>query len=207
MIWFVLAGRSASLTTESDSMSSRPACRASPVGADEKSSLNWISRLSLSRFMSYLPLLSFGPSAIVSGSAYLLTHLSATECLTSLADDMAHYALSLTSALRSDRLTAPSVAEATQSRSPGVSSVAFRASSPGLRFASLMDMDFAVSGPLVRRSRLLPDVCPSTRTFAVRFLQTSPRGDSPCVVANPSPPSGWVEDFHLQATEHAQHTT
>src|SRR6266404_1217999 len=49
--------------------------------------------------------------------------------------------------------------------------------------------------------------CPSTRTFAVRFLQTSPRGDSPCVFANPSPPSGWVEDFHLQATEHAQHTT
>src|SRR6185312_10005854 len=114
---------------------------------------------------------------------------------------------SATSALRSDRLTAPSVAEATQSRSPGVSSVAFRASSPGLRFASLMDMDFAVSGPLVRRPRLLPDVCPSTRTFAVRFLQTSPRSDSPCVVANPSHPSGWVEDFHLQATEHAQHTT
>ena len=55
-------------------MSSRPACRASPVGSDEKSSLNWMfSRLSLSRFMSYLPLLSFGPSAIVSGSAYLLT--------------------------------------------------------------------------------------------------------------------------------------
>ncbi len=40
-----------SLTTESDSMSPRPACRASPVGADEKSSLNWIfSRLSLSRY-------------------------------------------------------------------------------------------------------------------------------------------------------------
>jgi hypothetical protein len=73
-IRFVIAGRSGSLTTESDSMSSRPACRASPIGADEKSSLNWIfSRLSLSRFMSYLPLLSFGPSAIVSGSAYLLT--------------------------------------------------------------------------------------------------------------------------------------
>jgi hypothetical protein len=53
MIRHVLAGRSGSLTTESDSMSSRPACRASPVGADEKSSLNWIfSRLSLSRFMS-----------------------------------------------------------------------------------------------------------------------------------------------------------
>src|SRR5882757_50079 len=204
-IRLVLAGRSGSLTTESDSMSSRPACRASPVGADEKSSLNWIfSRLSLSRFMSYLPLLSFGPSAIVSGSAYLLTPPfgDGVPC-------RRHGPLCplLTSALRSDRLTAPSVAEATQSRSPGVSSVAFRAQSPGLRFASLMDMDFAVSGPLVRRLRLVPDVCPSTRTFAIRFLQTSPRGDSPCVVANPSPPSGWVEDFHLQATEHAQHTT
>src|SRR5450432_1784918 len=74
MIRLVLAGRSGSYTTESDSMSSRNACRASPVGADEKSSLNWMfSRLSLSRFMSYLPLLSFGPSAIVSGSAYLLS--------------------------------------------------------------------------------------------------------------------------------------
>jgi len=68
-------------------------------------------------------------------------------------------------------------------------------------------MDFAVSGPLIRCSRLVPGSCPSTRTFALRFLQTSPRGDSPCVVANPSPPSGWVEDFHLQATEHVQHTT
>ena len=73
MIRLVLAGRSDSFTTDSDSMSSRHACRASPVGADEKSSLNWISRLPLSRFMSYLPLLSFGPSATVPGSAYLLT--------------------------------------------------------------------------------------------------------------------------------------
>ena len=68
-------------------------------------------------------------------------------------------------------------------------------------------MDFAVSGPLVRCSRLVPGSCPSTRTFAKRFLQTSPCDDSPCVVANPSPPSGWVKDFHLQATEHAQHTS
>ena len=65
------------------------ACRASPVGADEKSSLNWMfSRLSLSRFMSYLPLLSFGPSVTVPGSAYLLTPPFGTECLTSLADDI-----------------------------------------------------------------------------------------------------------------------
>src|SRR5260370_1487142 len=81
------------------------------------------------------------------------------------------------------------------------------ASSHAWRSRRFLDMDFAVSGPLVQCSRLVPGFCPSTRTFALRFLQTSPRGDSPCVVANPSPPSGWVEDFHLRATEHAQHTT
>jgi hypothetical protein len=46
------------------------------------------SRLSPSRLMSYLPLLSFGPSATVPGSTYLLTPPFGTECLTSLADDM-----------------------------------------------------------------------------------------------------------------------
>src|ERR1700746_2733084 len=89
MIQHVLAGRSGSCTAESDSMSSRPACRASPVGADEKFSLHWMfNRLSLSRFMSYLPLLSFGPSVTVPGSAYLLTPPFGMECLTSLADDI-----------------------------------------------------------------------------------------------------------------------
>jgi hypothetical protein len=113
----------------------------------------------------------------------------------------------LTSTLRSGCLSTASVAEATQSRSPGVSSAAFRAQPPDLRFAPLMDMDFAVSCPLVRRWRLVPGFCPSTRTFAIRFLQTPPRGDSPCVLASPSPPSGWAGDFHPQAAEHAQHTT
>src|SRR5262252_5063438 len=41
----------------------------------------------------------------------------------------------LTSAPRSGCLSAASVAKATQSRSPGVSSVTFRAPSPNLRFA------------------------------------------------------------------------
>src|SRR6516165_4863171 len=92
MIQYVLAGRSGSCTADSDSMSSHPACRASPVSADGKSSLNWMfSRLSLSRFMSYLPLLSFGPSITVPGSAYLLSPPFGMECLTSLADDMTHY--------------------------------------------------------------------------------------------------------------------
>jgi len=43
--------------------------------------------------MSYLPLLSFGPSVTVPGSAYLLTPPFGMECLISLADDMTHYAL------------------------------------------------------------------------------------------------------------------
>ena len=71
----------------------------------------------------------------------------------------------LTSALRSGGLATTSVAEATPSRSPGVSSTAFHAQPPNLRFAPLMDMDFAVRCPLVRRWRLVSGFCPSTRTF------------------------------------------
>jgi hypothetical protein len=113
----------------------------------------------------------------------------------------------LTSAPRSGRLTTTSVAEATRSRSPGVSSAVFRAQSPNLRFAPLMDMDFAVSCPLVRYWRLISGFCSSTRTFDPCFLQTPPRGGSPCIITRPSPPSGWSEDFHLQTAEHARHTT
>src|SRR5208283_3266328 len=51
----------------------------------------------------------------------------------------------------------------TQDRSPGVSSTAFHAQPPDLRFAPLMDTDFAVSCPLVRRWRLLSGFCSSTR--------------------------------------------
>jgi hypothetical protein len=87
----------------------------------------------------------------------------------------------LTSAVRSNHLSMASVAGATHGRSPGVSSVAFRAQSPDLRFAPLMDMDFAVRRPLVRCWRLISGFCPSTRTFAPRFLQTPPRGGlRPC---------------------------
>ena len=90
---------------------------------------------------------------------------------------------------------------------PGVSAAAFCAQPPDLRFAPLMDMDFAISCPLVRHWRLISGSCPSTRTLDPCFLQTPPRGGSPCIVTSPSPPSGWAEDFHLQAAEHAQHTT
>src|SRR6266700_2390558 len=68
-------------------------------------------------------------------------------------------------------------------------------------------MDFAVSCPLVRYGRLLFSFCPSARTFVPCFLRTTPRGRSPCIITRPLPPSGRPEDFHLQVTEHAQHTT
>src|SRR5687767_6873838 len=73
----------------------------------------------------------------------------------------------------------------TRSRSPGVSSAAFRAQSPNLRFAPLMDMDFAVSRPLVRHWRLIFGFCPSTRTFDPCFFQTPPHGGSPCIITRP----------------------
>ena len=72
---------------------------------------------------------------------------------------------------------------------------------------TLMDTDFAVRCPLVRCWRLISGFCPSTRTFDPCFFWTPPRDGSPCIITRPSPPSGWPEDFHLQAAKHAQHTT
>jgi hypothetical protein len=103
----------------------------------------------------------------------------------------------LTSASRSEALASPSVPRGTRCRPPGVSSTAFRAQPPDLRSALLMDMDFAVTCPLVRRSRLRSGSCPSARAFAPRFLQTPPRDDA-LALRYPSPPSGWEGTFTPQ---------
>jgi hypothetical protein len=70
----------------------------------------------------------------------------------------------------------------------------------------LMAVDFAVHGPLVRPGRLHirflfvgPRVC-STLPLDPRLAAT------PLRFANPSPPSGWIKDLHLQTVEHARHT-
>ena len=60
----------------------------------------------------------------------------------------------------------------TYDRSPEVSSTAFRASPPNLRFTLLMDRGFAKPSPLARRSRLISGFCSSARIFAPRFFQT-----------------------------------
>src|SRR5258708_33913193 len=75
------------------------------------------------------------------------------------------------------RLSRP---EATRGRSPGVSSFAFGAQPPDLRFAPLMDMDFAIRCPLVRRLRLVSGSCPSARTFASPFPPPPPPAHTPC---------------------------
>src|SRR5262245_46903744 len=68
---------------------------------------------------------------------------------------------------------------------------------------------YGLRGKLPARPALAPisGFCPSTRTFDPCFFQTPPRDGSPCIITRPSPPSGWPEDLHLQAAEHAQHTT
>ncbi len=58
----------------------------------------------------------------------------------------------------------PSPVSRTHDRSPEVSSTTFRAQPPNLQPASLMDMDFAILGPLVRR-----------RMPAIRFLSIGSR--------------------------------
>ncbi len=46
------------------------------------------------------------------------------------------------------------------------------------------------------------------RVAALLHASFRPRlATTPLRFANPSPPSGWVEDSHLQATDHARHTT
>jgi len=45
------------------------------------------------------------------------------------------------------------------------------------------------------------------RAAALLDASSRPRlATTPLRLANPSPPSGWIEDFHLQAVVHARHT-
>src|SRR2546423_1191608 len=68
----------------------------------------------------------------------------------------------------------------TPRRPPEVSCIAFDTQPPGLRFALLMDTDFAVQGLLVQRSRLIPGSCSSAHAFAPRFFRTLLAVRRPC---------------------------
>src|SRR6202521_3227155 len=94
----------------------------------------------------------------------------------------------------------------TQRRPPEVRSTAFTARPPNLPPRSLMTVDFAITCPLVRPGR------PRYPVFvhrAAALLHASFRPHlamTPLRFASPSPSSGWTEDFHLQAVDHARHT-
>src|SRR6185312_15744811 len=76
----------------------------------------------------------------------------------------------------------------------------------GSTSAPLMEQHFVAEGPLVPDATgLISASCSSARAFALRFFQTRPRGRSPCA-SLPFTSIWLVEDFHLQAVEHARHT-
>ena len=95
----------------------------------------------------------------------------------------------------------------TRRRSPEVSSIAFPAHLPDLQPWPLMDMDFATQLPARPAKDASYPV--SVRQVAVLLHASFRRrlAVTPLRFANPSPPSGWIGDFHPQAIEHARHTT
>src|SRR3981081_2118983 len=75
---------------------------------------------------------------------------------------------------------------------------AFAARPSDLPPRPLMVMDFAISSSLVRPGRPLYPLL-VYRAAALLHASFRPRlAPTPCPFANPSPPSGWIEDFHLQ---------
>ena len=150
----------------------------------------------------------FGPSVRdVSAQPICSLHLSAAECLTSFACLLpTSPSADFCTAFGMPRDTPQSHDSRTRCRSPEVSLTAFPTRPPDLPSRLLMVMDFAVIRPLVPAGEASYLV--SVRQV-VALLRASfrPRlATTPLRFANPSPPSGWVEDFHLQAVKHARHT-
>src|SRR5579863_4855825 len=95
----------------------------------------------------------------------------------------------------------------TQRRPPEVRSTAFAACPPNLPPRPLMALDFAITCSLVRTGRprypvLVHRAAALLHAFFKRHLTMTL-----LPFANPSPPSGWIEDFHLQAVDHTRHTS
>ena len=95
----------------------------------------------------------------------------------------------------------------TQHRPPEVRPTAFTARPPDLPPRPLMTVDFAITCSLVRPGRPRYPVLVH-RAAALLHASFRPHlAMTPLRFANPSPPSGWIEDFHLQAVVHARHTS
>src|SRR5215207_8213904 len=99
-----------------------------------------------------------------------------------------------------------SLESGTQRRPPEVRSTAFTARPPDLPPRSLMAVDFAIPSSLVRPGRPRYPVLVH-RAAALLHASFRPRlAATPLRFANTSPPSGRIEDSHLQAVDHARHT-
>src|SRR5262249_37588742 len=95
----------------------------------------------------------------------------------------------------------------TRRRPPEVRSTAFAARPPDLPPRSLMTLDFAIACSLVRPGRPLYPVLVHRAAALLRASFRPRLAATPSRFANPSPPSGWIEDSHLQAVDHARHTS
>jgi len=94
----------------------------------------------------------------------------------------------------------------TRHRSPEVRSTAFAARPPNLPPRPLMVVDFAIGFLLVRPGWPRYPVLVHRAAALLRASFRPRLATTPLRFANPSPPSGWIKDFHLQAVDHARHT-
>src|SRR6516165_6292876 len=94
----------------------------------------------------------------------------------------------------------------TQRRPPEVRPTAFAAPPPDLPPRRLMTMDFAIIRSLVRPGRPRYPVLVHRAAVLLHASFRHHLAAMPLRFANPSPSSGWIEDSHLQAVDHARHT-
>src|SRR4051794_8321548 len=89
---------------------------------------------------------------------------------------------------------------------PALATGPFAARPPDLPRRSLMAVDFAIICSLVRPGRPRYPVLVHRAATLLHASSGRRLAMTPLRFANPSPPSGWIEDFHLQAVDHARHT-
>ena len=97
----------------------------------------------------------------------------------------------------------------TQRRPPEVRPTAFTARPPDLPPRPLMVTDFAISSSLVRPGRPRYPVFVHRAAALLHAFFRPHLAMTPLRFANPSPSplSGWIEDFHVQAVVHTRHAT
>src|SRR5438552_18624312 len=95
----------------------------------------------------------------------------------------------------------------TPRRPPEVRPTAFAAHPPDIPPRPLMTVDFAIGGSLVRAGRPRYPIFVHRAAALLHAFFRPHLAMTPLRFANPSPSSGWTEDFHLQAVVHTRHTT